>query len=55
MTLAFATNEAHVWFEWTAAHSIMCCVPPTIHFLVPAGRAATPGVDQCGNANMNVS
>ena len=50
MTLAFATNEAHEWSEWLIAHSIMCCVRSNTLSLVPAGRAATPGVDQCGNA-----
>ena len=57
MTLAFpfATNEAHEWSDCTGAHSIRCCVRPNTLYLVPAGRAATPGAAVRESSDINVS
>ena len=48
-------RDARVWSDWLAAHSIMCCVPPTTRCLIPVTPAAMPGVDWRENRDLNVS
>ncbi len=55
LTLALATNEAHEWAQWLVTLDIGWNVLPATHFLLPASRAATPGMAVRENADMNVS
>ena len=54
MTLAALSFESQQRSEWMAAHSIMCCVPPTDRCCAPLTLATMGGVECALGAKMNV-